>query len=528
MSFAFGTYVLDISRRELKESGDIVPVEPQVFDLLHHLITERDRVVSKDELVDVVWKGRIVSDSTLTSRLNAARKAIGDCGREQTLIRTYPRRGVRFVGEVHEELTRKAALFIEDFRMPAPPAPPGVHASRHGMAGDMPVVAIEPFKNFSPDSGQHYLTQALTEDILTALCRHRSLTVCSRDKAGGSVEARPDYVLEGSVRTFGERIRITAQLLETEVGAHLWAERYDLTRDAVLEAQDEVTAKMAARIETEVGVAERLRSARKPEQALSAPDYLQLGLKHFYRSSPADNLKAQQLFRQAIATDASLAQAYAYLSYAIVLGMVYHEVGPDDAVLDEAIELARGAVALDERDAMVLFAHGRALLARREYGKALAAMDAALELNPTLAVVYCGLGDSLAYESRFAEAIPHFEKAIELSPHDPQRWAYMAYRSLAHIFAGDFEQAARWSERATQVPSAHYWPYAHRVSALGHLRQAKGAEVALAELQQLKPDFSCSFARERLFFVKDPAHLDTYVEGLRLAGVPDTAHPARI
>lgn len=527
MSFAFDAYVLDISRRELRKNGGAVPVEPQVLDLIHHLITQRHRVVSKDELIDTVWKGRIVSDSTLTSRVNAARKAIGDCGREQTFIRTYPRRGVRFVGEVREEQTQKSPRSTHSIDDSAASTQSGVSASRGGIVGDKPVVAITTFKNLSPKDAYDFLAQAVTEDVVTALSRHRSLTVCSPYAAGG-IAARPDYVLEGSVRTFGERIRVTAQLLETEVGAHLWAERFDFAENQLMEAQDEVIAKVAARVETEIGVAERLRSARKPEQAFSASDYLQLGLKHFYRSSPADNLKAQQLFRQAIMKDALLAQPYAFLSYAVVLGMVYHEVGPDEALLNEAIELARTAVALDERDAMVRFAYGRALLARREYGAALAAMEAALELNPTLAVVYCGMGDSLAYESRFTEAIPHFEKAIELSPHDPQRWAYMAYRSLAHLFAGDYEQAGHWAQRATQVPSAHYWPYAHRVSARGHLKEDKDTAVALAELQQLKPNFSCSFARERLFFVKDPLHLDTYIEGLRLAGVPETANPARI
>lgn len=514
MSFAFGAYVLDVSRRELRQGGGIVPVEPQVFDLIHHLITERNRVVTKDELINAVWDGRIVSDSTLTSRINAARKAVGDCGRDQAFIRTYPRRGVRFVAQVREEPTRTGDVA----RVEADTTSAG--HSRAGF-GDKPVIAVLPFKNLTPGPEQDFLAESVRQDVVTALSWHRSLAVCSRDYAEGRLDSEIHYLLEGSVRTFGRRVRITAQLVETALGAHLWAERYDVTENDILEAQDEVTAKIAARIEAEVGVTERLRAERKPELALSATDYLQLGLRHFYRSSPADNLKAQQLFREAIAKDASLAQAYGFLSYAIVLGMVYHEAGPDEGLLEEAIRLARAAVALDERDAMIRFVYGRALLAQRQYAKALAAMNAAVELNPTLAVVYCGLGDSLAYESRFTEALPYFEKAIELSPHDPQRWAYMAYRSLAHLFAHEFEQAADWAQRATQVPGAHYWPYAHRVSALGHLDEPREVAAALCELQQLKPGFSCSFARERLFFVKDPAHLDTYVEGLRRAGLQE-------
>jgi len=141
------------------------------------------------------------------------------------------------------------------------------------------------------------------------------------------------------------------------------------------------------------------------------------------------------------------------------------------------------------------------------------------ELNPNLAVVYCGLGDSLAYEGRFREAIPCFEKAVQLSPNDPQRWAYYAYRSLAHFLAGEFESAVEWSTRATRVPNCHYWPFAHRVAALGHLQRPAKLTAAVADLMRLKPGFSCGLARERLFYIREIAHVESYVEGLRRAGL---------
>jgi tetratricopeptide (TPR) repeat protein len=165
--------------------------------------------------------------------------------------------------------------------------------------------------------------------------------------------------------------------------------------------------------------------------------------------------------------------------------------------------------------------YGRALLAHKAYGSALAELETAVELNPCLAVTYCGLGDSLAYEGRIAEAIPHFQKAIELSPHDPLRWAFYSYRALAHIFARDFEAACEWAEKATRVPNAHYWAFAHRVSALGHLDHPGELRMAAEELLRRKPDFSCSFARKRLFFVKNPAQLDLYLQGLCRAGMPE-------
>src|SRR5262249_12281204 len=154
---------------------------------------------------------------------------------------------------------------------------------------------------------------------------------------------------------------------------------------------------------------------------------------------------------------------------------------------------------LDDKDGLLRFKYGRALLARRAYGDALAELETAVELNPSLAVIYCGLGDTLAYEGRISEAIPYFQKAIDLSPHDPLRWAFYSYRALAHIFAREFELANDWALRATRIPNAHYWAFAHRVSALGHLERPDERAQGVNDLLQRKPDFSCSFARKRLF-----------------------------
>jgi tetratricopeptide (TPR) repeat protein len=242
-------------------------------------------------------------------------------------------------------------------------------------------------------------------------------------------------------------------------------------------------------------------------------------MKRLYNATVEDNEEAQRLFHRVIDLDPELAGAYAWLSYAIVLSMIYFDADPDDERLNEASSLAKKGVELDDQDALTHFVYGRALLARKAYDDALAELESAADLNPSLAVVYCGLGDSLAYEGRIEEAIPYFEKAITLSPFDPQRWAFYSYRALAHLFAGQFESALEWSQKATRVPHCHYWPFAHRVSALGHLQRFAALETAKAELLERKPEFSGAFARRRLFFVKNPAHLDLYVEGLLKAGM---------
>lgn len=329
--------------------------------MLLYLAQNRDRVVTKDDLIASIWQGRIVSDSTLTSRINAARRAVGDSGDQQEMIKTYARKGFRFVGDVRiggdgdgscgppeqAEVTPAAALGQAD----APVADEGRRPAGLGAAlkwGGRPSVAVLPFSNLSGDPEQEYFSDGITEDIINALSKHRSLVVFARNSsfafkgAGGDVRQAgltlgAEYLVEGSVRRAGQRVRITAQLVETEGGRQLWADRYDRDLQDLFVLQDEITTIIAARIEPEVGAAERLRVERKAVPALHAWDYFRLGTKHFYKSTPADNLEAQRLFRRAIELDPNLAEAYGYLSYAIVLSMVYFE--------QFAREMLRGSVA---------------------------------------------------------------------------------------------------------------------------------------------------------------------------------------
>jgi tetratricopeptide (TPR) repeat protein len=201
--------------------------------------------------------------------------------------------------------------------------------------------------------------------------------------------------------------------------------------------------------------------------------------------------------------------------------MLYFDAAIDEGLLDEAVDIARRGVMLDDRDAFLRFIYGRALLGRKDYREALSELETAVQLNPNLAVVYCGVGDSLAYDGRTQEAIAYFERAVGLSPHDPQRWAFYSYGALAHLFAGAFETAAEWAHKATRVPNCHYWGFAHRVAALGHLRREEDLKVALRDLRKMKPDFTCALARERLFYLKDPTQVEIYIDGLRRAGVSE-------
>jgi TolB-like protein len=503
---SFGPFRFEPPSGRLWSGEQEIKLTPKAAALLATLLARAGQPVSKDALFAAVWPNTVVSDDALASCIQELRRALSDDPREPRYIETRHRRGYQFIAELKS---------VDD---PATP-PSQATASTRGK----PTVAVLPFDNISGVADQDYFADGITEDIITALSRHRSLLVLSRGSTfafkGRGIDVRQigaqlgaDYVVEGSVGKAGRLVRITARLVETEAGRCVWAEQYDRELTDVFDVQDDIVATIAARIEPEVGSAERTRVEGKSPQALRAWDFFHLGTKFFYRFTPDDNREAQQLFRRAIELDPALAQAYGWLSFAMVSAMIYFDADLRKEDLDEAVGIARKAVEL---------MCGRALLANKAYRDSLAELESAVELNPNLAVVYCGLGDSLAYEGRFAEAIPYFEKAINLSPYDPQRWAFFSYRALAHLLAGEFEQALEWAQKATRVPNCHYWPFAHRVAALGHLQRESELPGAIADLLERKPEFSCAYARERLFYLKDPLHLERYLEGLRKAGLQD-------
>jgi TolB-like protein len=284
MTLSFGDYEIDIDRRELRRARAPVHVEPQVFDVLVYLVQNRDRVVSKDDLITAVWAGRIVSESTLTSRINAARKAIGDSGGDQKFIRTIPRKGLRFVGTVHarpDSVEPDGRPTDEANASPraVPPLP------------DRPAIAVLPFINMSDDTEQDYFSDGISEDIITALSKLRWFFVIARNSSftykGKAVHLKQvaeelgvGYVVEGSVRKSGERLRITVQLNDVTTGSHVWAERYDRSLSDVFAVQDEIAEAIVAAIEPQLYAAESFRAKRKTPDSMDAWDLVMRALSH--------------------------------------------------------------------------------------------------------------------------------------------------------------------------------------------------------------------------------------------------------
>jgi TolB-like protein/class 3 adenylate cyclase len=397
---------------------------------------------------------------------------------------------------------------------------------------EKPSIAVLPFANMSGDPEQEYFSDGITEDIITALAKNRWLSVTARNSTFAYKGKSPDirrvaeelgaaYVVEGSVRKSGKRIRITAQLIDAGSGSHIWAERYDRDVGDIFAVQDEITQTIAATIEPELGAIESQRAKRKPTENLDAWDCYHLALSNMYRFDKDGNAEAQRLFCRAIEIDPDFAAAHARLAYCMAVSMVYFEAEPTVELLDEALRIARKASLLDDQDALAHFAVGRIQLLRLEYDHAIAEFQTSVELNPNLAQAHCALGDALAYAGRLNESTSCFEEAVRLSPRDPYRWGFLMFGSLAHLFSRRHKSAAEWAEKSVRVPNSHYWANVALVAALGHLNRLDEARSAVAELLRKRPGFSCSFAKDHLFYVKDSAQIEHYVNGLRKAGVPE-------
>jgi adenylate cyclase len=517
MRYQFSHFVLDTDRFELSGNGKLLPVEPQVVELLALLIENRDRMVTKEEINESVWRGRVVSEAALSGRIKTARKVLGDNGRDQQVIRTIHKKGFRFVAPLTAE----------------PNAPPSEEVQSRrpiNQTHTKPAIAVLPFANLSNDEEQEYLSDGITTDIITYLSKHKWLNVTARNTSFGfkGVEADNqslgkelgvDYLVEGTVQRAGNRIRVSAHLVDATTGHQKWSDRYDRELSDIFSLQDELTGMIVSRLEPEIGTAERNKIILARPANLQAWDSYHLGIYHFFKFTAADNLEAQRLLLQSQQQDNNFGEPYAWWAYAAILGMVYWDVEPTPEILDRALGACDKALSLDSQNALFYALKARVLLARKEYQLAIAENKIAIDMNPTLAAAHCGLGDSLAYEGRYDEALVCFDKAIALSSNDPQLWAFYTYGALTLIFKNEFATAIQWAERAGSIPNCQYWSAAHKVVALAYLDREHELEIAKQKLMIENPDFTCAFAREKLFYLRKKEQIELYINGLQKAGI---------
>ncbi len=524
VQFVFDNHTLDTDRRQLRCNSDSIAVQPQVFDLLVYLVQNRDRVVSKNDLIASVWGGRMVSESALTSRINAARKAVGDSGKDQRIIRTSARKGLRFVGAVQ---VQPAGDEID----PVVKQPPDEKQKETPLAlplPERPAIVVLPFINMSGDQEQEYFSDGISGDIITALSKLRWFFVIARSSSftykGKAVHLRQiaeelgvGYVLEGSVRKSGDRVRITAQLNDVSTGSHIWAERYDRDIADVFAVQDEIIDSIVAAIEPQLYAAENFRARRKPPGSLDAWDLVMRALSHYWRVTRQDNVVAQALLEKAIAMDPNYGQALGLLadSYAFGAHMGWTDL---TTVVQIAEPAALAAVLADSADPWAHYALGGVYLITRRFDSSLAELKLALDLNPNFSQAQNYYAAALTFCGRWQEGDEAARRALRLSPRDPFSAQFYGSASMAQYVGRNYDEAIRLARVAIRLRGDYAG--AHRVltAAAGMAGQIEVARAALQELRRVHPNISLAWISNQIP-IKHDADREHYLEGFRRAGL---------
>ncbi|WP_090183178.1 winged helix-turn-helix domain-containing tetratricopeptide repeat protein [Pseudomonas arsenicoxydans] len=531
MPFVFEDYVLDDKRRELTLRGQVVAVGPQVFDLLLLFVNNPDRVISKDDLLKAVWNGRIVSESTITSHINAVRKAIGDTGEEQRLVRTVARKGYRFVGQIKvDEIGETQQPDRPDIDERASTDPHEMPSSL--VLPDKPSITVLPFQNLSGDPEQEYFADGIVEDIIAALSRIRWLFVISRnssftykgrtvDAKGVSQELGVRYVLEGSVRKCGNKVRITGQLIDATSGTHIWAERFEGALNDIFELQDQITQSVVGAIAPQLERAEIERAKRKPTESLDAYDYYLRAMAKLH-NGPRESLdEALPLFYKAIELDPEFASAYGMAAWCYFWRKLNGWMTDRTLEIAEGVRLARLAVTFGRDDAVALTRGGHALShLAGEVDGGIALLDRARLLNPNLAPAWFLGGILRALRGETDAAIEHLTHAVRLSPLDPEMFRMQVGMALAHFFAGRFDSTTQWAEKALGNLPSFLAPVALVAASHALSGRMDKAQLAMQRLRELDPSLRLSNLKDWLP-IQRPEDFMRFADGLRLAGLPE-------
>ncbi len=487
MRVAFGEYQLDTKTRTLQSEGRRIPIQSKAFDLLAYLIERRKRVVSSDELLDDLWPGLHVTPAALSTAVQKARQAVGDDGEHQTVLQTEHGKGFRFIAEVTD-------LSEPETAQPKPASFRTRVAAAAGIAALLLVVALSwlsqrqttdripghslavlPFANMSADAEQEYFADGISEELLNTLLRFAGLRVVGRTSSFSFRDSDADLktigerlgvdvILEGSVRTAGDRVRITAQLVDAEGGFHLWSETYDRELTDIFAIQTEIATAIADALRVSLSSEERERLATVPTENLVAYQAYLLGRQRLAKETAAASAEAVTYFQRAIELDPSF--ALTYVGLADTYGWQFSFSGlPPEELLAKAQAATDKALELDDRLGETYNSLGHIKTSRYDYEGAEAAFQRALELNPNYAMAYYSYGELLSWRlGRFEEGLALRRKALELNPLSAAIISNVG-EDLSNL--GRFDEALAWYEKALEVDPGfthsyrfigfHYW-----------------------------------------------------------------------
>jgi TolB-like protein len=512
LRYLFEDYVLDTDRRELRRGTHLVPLEPKVFDLLSYVVRNRERVVSRDDMIATVWDGRILSESTLTTCINGARCAIGDSGDEQRLIKTLPRKGIRFVGTVREEEAPPQARSRSDF-------------------SDKPSIAVLPFQQMGRDVELDCLTDGLTEDVITELSRVKGVWVIARNTMftykGKAIDLRTiaeelgvNYILEGSVRKAEDRLRVTAQLIEAETLHHVWATKFDRASSGIFELQDELAQCIVASVQTQLIVSEGKSGGRRAKRCSRVSNLLARANSRLYPPTAEGLVELVLLAEEVLTLDPNNGEAYRLLATGVWHQAYIGFIPWDRAAEERVMALAQRAVVAEHADEYSHWVLALAHLMASQHDRAIVSLRRALDINPSCSLAYGTIGTVFAWGGLPDESIANNELALRINPSDPINSHRYFGLALAHYLGFRYAKALEYATLAVQLRPEWWLAQIIYSASLAQAGRALEAQIACAELLRLKPQMTIACLND-LPFAK-MTDRDHVADGLRKAGLPET------
>jgi len=532
MIYSIGSVSIDTQAYEVRRDGASVSVEPQVFDLLVLLIENRDRIVTRDEIIERVWKGRIVSEAAISSRIKAARRVLGDDGKAQGLIRTIHRRGIRFVGDVEAEVefeessrpqaaspgapvdllsvgqslvqVRPNALTAAQ-QLPAPMLETDL-AGADSVTGldlrlpDRPSLVVLPFALLGAEEHGSVIADGLTLDIMTRLARTRWLFVISRgtsfmfrgpvqDTKSLALRLGVRYVVQGNVQFLGPRVRINVALTDAPSQREVWADNFDRSIDDIFAIQDDIANVIVGAVESEIELSERQRALLKHPANLDAWSAYHRASWLMYQFTPGAYEEAERLFNLAAKLDPHSARVYAGLSF-VHWQRAFLEISKNrDEEIQLALENAQHALNIDPREPQAHWALGRAFLLQKDFDLAIEEINQSIELSPSFALGHYSAAFVRLLTGDHGESFAAVRRARRLSPYDVMSFAMLAVEAFDAALAGDVEQAANLADRAARQPNAHYHILAIAAFCNAMAGRDEAARRYIARLAQVHPGY---------------------------------------
>ncbi len=540
MLYRFDDFEFDTDKFELRHKGLAKPVEPLVFDLIIFLIQNSNRVVRREEIIDHIWKGRIISDATVSTCIKSARKVLGDSGESQNYIRTIRGRGFQFIGQVEtfDQKDENSAYRERKYKpsnektnsevnFPVSPGKQGEYKNpsvRRSGIFEKPILAVLPFNNLSSGFDE-YFSDGLTEDIITNLSRFSELQVVGRTSTfqfkGRAVNLdeirnrlNSDYIVEGSVRRAAGRVRVTAQLIDASNGVHLWADNYDRDMEDIFAVQDEVTRMIAATLDVKIQSVATQLALRKNPSELDAYDCVLRARRYTSMLSEDMHAEARDLLEKAVELDPTYGDAHALLAN-VYLAEYRFDANPRPDSISRALQMAQKATHLDPQNAYARCWLGIVHFFQRENEKFKAETQRALNLNPNDPEILADIGHYLAFMGEFERGVELSMRAQKLNPLHPGWYYFSSARYNYH--RRNYQEVLADVQR---ISMPHfYWTHLLNAAALGELERQE-AEDSLKQIYKLKPDF---YARSELtkwnVAPKDFKHL---MEGLQKAGLHES------